>query len=396
MTHAILIFKKEVKEMVRDKRVVYNAVFGPIFLIVLMIYLFGFVINTVSNEKKRTIHIVGSSPLPKFLDTPGAKEAFEVKRVDTIDAGQKLINEGKADVVLEVESPDPNVETPYPQEVIRAYFDDQQERPKILLNALDKLAEVVNKAALTNVMMERQIPQQAIEPIKIEQKPVPHPKSVGGFLAGFLPYLIVIWAFYGAFGSASEMVAGEKEKNTLETLLIVPVERTQIAIGKFLSLMVLSVCSMLSSFVGIVLMGTFGGKQVSALFPEGIHFSAMSIITILLIMLPLAAMFAGLLLAVSTRARNTRDCQTQLTLVSFVVLMPAIFSQFIGLTSFAKAAWVNFVPILNSATVLRSVLLSKTDWSAVGITVATSLVLAYLTTAVSIRLFKREEVLAKI
>ncbi len=397
MNQAILIFKKELKEMLRDKRVVYNAVFGPIFLIFLMVYAFGFVIESVSKDVKRTLHVVGSQSLPPFLESPETKIAFDIKRVDTKEAGLKLINDGKADLLLEVLPPETGVVSAFPQQVIEAYFDNDRERPKITLAVLQKLIQMENEKSLVSTLEAKNVPKSAMEPIKLDEKPIASPAAnVGGFLAGFLPYIIVMWAFYGASGSAAETVAGEKEKNTLETLLIVPVERTQIALGKFIGLTCLSSISIVSAFVGLVVTAAIGGSRAKALFPEGVHFTFGSIVTIILIALPMAAMFAGILLALSTRARNMRECQTQLALVSFVVITPAVFSQFIGMTSYANAAWVNFVPILNTATVLKSALLGKTDWSAIGITVGISLALAYLTTMWAVRLFRREEVLAKI
>jgi ABC-type Na+ efflux pump permease subunit len=76
--------------------------------------------------------------------------------------------------------------------------------------------------------------------------------------------------------------------------------------------------------------------------------------------------------------------------------MPAIFSQVIGLTDFANARWLGFVPVLNAASCIRNALLGRPDWALFGITVATSLVLAAAALAIAVRLFEREEVLARI
>ncbi|MBX3118890.1 MAG: ABC transporter permease [Fimbriimonadaceae bacterium] len=396
MKPAILILKKEVLEMLRDKRVVYNAVFGPLFIIVLMVFALGFVMETVKKDVPSKVHVIYEGELPAYIQSPDGEKGPEIIRVPDVETAQKLVEDGKADVVLEIVPLSTTELTPYHQQIINAYFDPDRERSGVILSQLQRGIQEQNDKAVKQLLASKGVPEQMAEPVKLERKPIERQKGLGGFIAGFLPYIIVLWAFYGAFGSASEMVAGEKEKNTLETLLISPVERSQIALGKFYSLMLLSIVSMLSAFAGIVLVGVLKVKGTQEMFPDGLTITFASAVSSVLVMIPLAAMLAGILLAVSTRARNTRDCQTQLSLVSFVILMPAVFSQFIGLTSYAQARWVNFVPILNSATTLKAALLNKVDWTAIAITVAISLVLAWASMSWSVRLFKREEVLAKI
>ncbi|MCH8922602.1 MAG: ZIP family metal transporter, partial [Planctomycetes bacterium] len=81
-------------------------------------------------------------------------------------------------------------------------------------------------------------------------------------------------------------------------------------------------------------------ELTESLFPTGLHLSLLSIIGIGAILVPLVMFFAGVMLSVSAFAKNVREAQTYLTLVSFLVIMPAIFSQFIGFTESQNALWV--------------------------------------------------------
>lgn len=94
------IFHKEIREMIRDKRVLTSAFVGPVFLIVIMLVLFGFLQDSLSKPKTQTIHVVSrakDNPLIKGLEmSPGLKIVF----VGSAREGEKLVRDGKAKVVL--------------------------------------------------------------------------------------------------------------------------------------------------------------------------------------------------------------------------------------------------------------------------------------------------------
>jgi len=132
------------------------------------------------------------------------------------------------------------------------------------------------------------------------------------------------------------------------------------------------------------------------MFQGGFGVTPVAAGTIILVLLPLVAFFASILIAISSYAKNPREAQTYLAIVNFIVIMPAIFSQVIGLTDLGNKLWINCVPVLNTANNIRAALLGKTDWVAVGITVAVSAVLAAIAIKVAVTLFNREQVLVRV
>jgi sodium transport system permease protein len=229
-----------------------------------------------------------------------------------------------------------------------------------------------------------------------EQKIQVGSSDTSEFLVGFLPYLIVVYAFYGGFGSGSDSVAGEKEKMTLETLLIAPVGRSQIAFGKFIAIAVICFLSSFSALMGVVVAGMSGLPMYTKLFPNGLGVNGAQFGTMLLVLVPTVAFFASMLLAVSAFAKNTRESQSYLAMISLVVLMPAIFGQFIGFTDLASNWWIRLIPVLNTSVSLREILQGKTDPTGVGITIAVGAVLAFIGIRIAVHLFKREEVLTRV
>ena len=205
-----------------------------------------------------------------------------------------------------------------------------------------------------------------------------------------------MWAFYGGLGAASELVAGEKEKFTLETLLITPVARHDIAIGKLGALALLCLVSPVSALVGLVAAWAIHIPVMKPLFEKGLGVTPLAIAEILIVLAPTVLLFASILTAVSTRSKNVRECQTQLTLVSMLVITPALFSQFIGYTEFARATWISLIPVLNSATAVRQALSGEFHPLSLAITVVVNLTLGVAAMLYTVALFKREDVLLRV
>lgn len=384
------VYKKEVRDMFRDKRVRSSAIFGPIFVMFLMVGLIGFITKQVSKKDNLRVHVVKSDS-PAFL--PLKQGAFQVIEVATEAEGEKLVKSGAARVVLNAHPASATGQT-----VIDAYIDPKEQMSQITLGALDKIYSGINQQALKLALKTKGLPSDSDEAIKLVEKDVQvgQGNGPGEFLLGMLPYLVVIWAFYGGMSIASDLVAGEKEKNTLETLLISPAARTQIVLGKFFALATVCLLSSMMSIIGLAVIATIKPPGTEVLFKNGFGVTPVAFLVILAALLPLVCFFAGLLIALSSYARNPREAQTYLSQFSFIVIIPAISSQFIGLTDAGRSLWINFVPILNSANCIRMALMGKSDPVSVAITVVVSLMLALLAVRLTVFFFNREQVLARI
>lgn len=396
MNPILQVFLKETREMMRDKRVISGAFVMPVFLIILMIMLFGFIESSVNVSKAPTIHVVKPDSPNPLLDGLRAQDKLRVKEVESEAAGRILLSSGKARLVVVFE-PGFAEKLGHGTATIRALHDSNETTSQIALGVFRELVSNLNQATVKALLQSRGLPASATESIRVDAQDTAKKAGLGATpLVGLLPYLIVLWAFYGGMSIVGDLVAGEKERGTLETLLIAPISRTSIAFGKFLALCVVCLLSSMTSFVGLLLVGAAGLPQTKSLFPDGVHVGFGTILGVVAALVPLVAFFASLLLAVSAWAKNMREAQTYLTLVSFVVLMPAIFSQVIGFTDLGQQAWVAWTPILNTALCLREALLGKLTLGTLLPAIATSVVLALIgMQAVSV-LFRRESILSRV
>lgn len=143
------------------------------------------------------------------------------------------------------------------------------------------------------------------------------------------PALLVVMTLTGAFYPAVDVAAGEKERGTMETLLICPASRTEIVVGKFFTVMLFSVCTAL---LNLVSMG-FTGKYIASFTMAGAMSKASvisapplgSMVWVMILLLPLAALFSALCLALATFARSSKEGQYYLTPILLVTMGLTLF-----------------------------------------------------------------------
>lgn len=384
------VFRKEMREILRDKRVRTGAVVTPIFVVIMMVAVFGIISASVGKGTKQKVTIVRtSSPLASVLKSDAH---LKVTEVGSEAEGRSLIQKGKTNLVASITGASGG------RSQVNLLYDPKEESSEVAKSALKSALEPTIQSSSATVLHAHGLSKQDITPVDFKDVPVVvgEGAGAGSIIVGILPYLMVLFTFTGGFSIAADMVAGEKEKNTLETLLITPVHRTQVVMGKFFSIAAVCMVSALSSVLGLLLTAVLHLPGSEVMFGGGFGLTPVSVAVILVALLPLVALFAGLLVAVSSYARNVREAQTMLSTVNLVILVPAILSQVIGYTEFAHSNAVNFVPVLGTAMNIREAFQGKSSWLFTGESFLTGAVLAAVMLFVAVRLFVREQVLVRI
>lgn len=394
MKVVLIVFRKESREMIRDKRVIFGAFVMPVFLIGMMLILFGALDRSLGSQEPQPVAMVGESDyLRKALEASGL---FSVEDFPNRALAEEALTGGKTRLALLVPG---GIDAAIAERSvsIEALYDGSDTRSLMALRTAQQVVSALNEGIVRQVLERRGVEGSLSSPIKVSPRDVAAEQGLGAtFLVGLLPYLIVIWAFYGGISFVSDMVAGEKERGTLETLLVSPAARTHLALGKFWALAAVCLGSSLVSLVAVLIVGVLPLPATEEMFPGGVRLSAAALGSILAVLVPLAAFFAGVLLVVSAVARNMREAQTYLTLVSFLVLMPALVSQFAGLTDIGSAWWANWTPILNAALCIREALMERMDAFRVLVTTSMNVTIAALALAAVVRLFNREQILTRV
>lgn len=172
------------------------------------------------------------------------------------------------------------------------------------------------------------------------------------------PALLVIMALTGAFYPAIDLGAGEKERGTMETLLISPAKRVELVLGKFLTIMLFSVATAMLNLLSMGLTGQQMASGIGRGMADNIslEFPGLApLMWMIILLLPLSALFSSLCLALATFARSTKEGQYYLTPLLMVVM---------GLTMFCLSPAVEMtplysvIPVVNVALLLKGLLLN--------------------------------------
>ena len=185
-------------------------------------------------------------------------------------------------------------------------------------------------AWVRGVLTEREIPLSSLEGIRVTNADVAKNSSKQAAMwSKILPFIIVVWSLTGAFYPAIDLCAGEKERGTFETLLSSPAARSEIAIGKLLTVMSFSMATSLLNLLSMGFTGVFvagrlgGGMGLANTIPIGVP-PLESFIWLVIAMIPISALFSAIALAAAAFARSSKEGQyylVPLMMISMPLMM---------------------------------------------------------------------------
>ena len=249
----------------------------------------------------------------------------------------------------------------YPRPVIVQNSAD--ERSVIAHNRVTEVLDEWERSLLREYLRDSGLPENLPTPVKPTELDLAEQDQVSANVwAKLFPALLILMALTGAFYPAVDLGAGEKERGTMETLLICPATRTEIVLGKFLTVM------LFSASTAMLNMGSLGftGKYMASLAGGGGAASKLgdlalpplsSLIWILVMLLPLASLFSALCLALATFAKSSKEGQYYLTPLLMVTM---------GLTVFCSSPASEIEPFYSVLPVMGPALLLKGLLKATG------------------------------
>lgn len=247
------VFKKEVYRVLSDRRLIITVFLVPGLTIYLMYSLIGDVVSDQAEEIEQHKTILYQENMPSDLrGLLNAQLNIDILNLaDLEEEYDELLLEGEIDVVLVFDDEFYQIITDQSGvPMLEAYYNDAKQNSAIsyarITNVINQYREeiIVNRLSDPSDYMVFDFDSQIVTD---EQS------AAGQGVASILPMLIVIFLFAGAMSIGPDAIAGEKERGTIATLLVTPIKRRDIALGKVFSLAVLSLASALSSFVGVLL-----------------------------------------------------------------------------------------------------------------------------------------------
>jgi len=276
---------------------------------------------------------------------------------------------------------------------IRVYYLDASDRSSTALSGLRRIFKSLDKEMVAKRLVEKELPPGFASPVKVRPKRLPGPGILVKILSQILPYMILIFAFLGAMYPAIDLGAGEKERGTLETLLVAPVSRLSIVLGKFGVILVAALVSAVLATVSLAASLQLGVFSTLSLVSGGsFSFSVTEALAALLMIVPISCIFAALLLALSIFAKSFKEGQSYASPLQMVIIMPA----FISFVPGVKLDWIMAsIPVVNVSLALKEIFTGNLDqhWAHVGVIFLSTSVFAGLLLWFATWWFQREQVL---
>ena len=217
-------------------------------------------------------------------------------------------------------------------------------------------------------------------------------KAGGKVLGTMLPYFVTILLFAGAMGIGTDMIAGEKERGTLASLLVSPVRRSSIVLGKMFALMIISG---VSSVIYVAAMVAFMPQMMGGLSSEelGVDLSLnpKQIVMLAVLLIAIAFLYSAIIALVSVFAKTIKEANSYVMPVYMVILILGITTMFI---TDAPKEWFYAIPIYNISLALQGILTQEVTMMEYGMTLGITLLAGGILIAVIAKAFESEKVMA--
>ena len=388
------IFLKELRDILRDRRTLLVMIVLPILLYpLLMIGVTQGVAVQMSRieQKKSRIAILHRDVAPGIVAALDSISTIEQQ--DTVDWRERLrMNELEAVVEFSYGFDD-SVQA-HQTAGVTIYYNSSEETSDQAKRRLEKLLELVHQQILTARLEALSADTTLLHAFAVNAENIAtQEQRQGAFIGGILGYILILMTLMGAFYPAIDLTAGEKERGTLETLLISPASRSEIVLGKFLTVALIALITATLNLLSIGFSMAYIYGQVAtgaASSMPSLSFNPMSLLLAYLLILPLAVTFAAICLAIAVSARTYKEGQSLLTPLYSIVILPAMVSLLPG-TDISPT--IAAIPIVNVSLLIKEYMMGHYLWLETIIAFLSSSLLAGLSLSWATSQFKQESVL---
>jgi sodium transport system permease protein len=346
MKTALIVFLKELRENLRDRRTVINTLvtgplMGPLFFVLL--------INTMITrelekaEQPLKLPVIGAEHAPNLI------QALQQQRIE-IQPGpadaERAVREQDADVVLRIPAKYAEEWDKGESAQVEIVYDESQRDAQSSVRRVQAALEGYGQRTGALRLLARGLSPAVMNPVVVAERDQSTPQSRSGTMFGILPYFFILGALIGGMALAIDTTAGERERQSLEPLLANPVARGQILAGKLATTTAFSMTTVLLSILAFSVAGRLiPTDRLGMDLHIGVDFLSKG----LFIMLPLAGLLAGLQTMVAAFAKSYREAQTWLGLLTFV---PAIPTMLLTVIPFKPQLWMYAVPLMGQQIAL--------------------------------------------
>ncbi len=387
------------KEVLRDRKTLIFMVLLPTVVVpLLMNLMIKFVMKAEKKGREETLlyAVFGEEYLPELAGAFTEEKGFKKATIDSQKEIAEAIEENKIKFALIIPETAQQQFESGQQVTVQFYYNSVSVASQVRSRTNRVINEFSNKRRseqLNGLGLDTADKQNhLLNPVTIEEHDTANLRAVlGERVGGMLPYLFILFCFMGALYPAIDLGAGEKERGTLETLLLAPIKRYEIVLGKFLVIFTTGITAALLSLTSIGVMLATKVEQVPGELRDVI--ASVSVVDLALIaamLIPTAAMFAALLLSISIYAKSYKEASAYCGPLNLLIIAPA----FIAMLPVVKLDWRwAMVPITNISLATKELIKGTMDYYMLIAILGSSVVIAGALLLFCTKWFERESVL---
>jgi len=377
---ARVVLRKELTDGFRDRRTLLMALFFPLLGPLTLAGALHFASQTMQKVAREgiTLPVAGREHAPNLVAFLGAEARIVPAPADP----EAAVRAGVYDAILVI-PPEFGARLregkPAP---VRLVVDESRQQSLSVVQAVRGLLAAWGHQTAAQRLVARGLHPAVVEPLAVETIDLATPESRAALFLSILPYFVVMAMFMGGMAVAIDTTAGERERQSLEPLLVNPVPRASFVLGKAAAAATFSALALVETLAGFALLPAL-------LPPERVGFAIRLdpgvLLRVLLLTLPLLLLANALMALVAVQARSFRQAQTT---ISLLMLVPALPGVLLALSPVRPHGWMQATPFLAEQVIIaRLVRGEPVALGTYAVAMVASLTVAALVLALTVRRF---------
>ena len=384
------VARKELVDTLRDSRTLVLAIVLPLVLYPVIFLTIGRV--SAANEvrqmaAKLQVAIVGAPDAPRLAPALAESEQLIVLPAEV---EPRAVKDHVIEVLLEVPPGHELKVLAGDSSTIRLYYDETDALSRRARAQVEEGLIRYREGLLSAEIARLGGQERLLQAAKSEPVNVATAQDMGAYILGTLvPYLLVLLIASAASHIAIDTTAGEKERSTLETILVSAASRRELLLGKFLATFTTAAVAGTMGLMGLVVT-LLAPMSARALSGQAIELPAWSVGVLLLMILPVALLMSSILLAFGCFARSAREGQTFAT---YFVMCVAVLAVMAVVSEVEPRKQLLLMPIIGTTQVQRQILSGVAEPTDIALAILSTLVVGGISLGLAVRLFANERVM---
>ncbi len=389
------ILKKELRRVFGDKKMIFGMFIMPPLMMIIIFSLIGNTMGDMMEDVESHKSLVYFSNLDEKTeaDLGSLAETMIIKSVKDgeMESLKEKLKNGEIDAIVELPSDFRDKIENYDRENIpniNIFYNPSEDNSEVAYRKLESIFdENIKKPIIKNRIKDEKILEVYTINKDTEAKIYKEEKMSGKTLSMMLPYFIVIMLYSSIMGLAIDTFTGEKERGTMASLLLAPIKRTDIVLGKLIGL---TIISMISSIAYVVSMSIVMPKAMSFGQDTAVKFTFAQFCQIALIMLSMAFLMVAMISIIATYSKNAKEAGTYIAPLYIVVIVAGVMT----MTSTGEVSPFQYlIPIYGSCIAIGRSIIAELTVTNLLYSIGSNILIGLIFSYIVAKMFSSEKIM---